>query len=267
MKKRITDDHPFTCRLCLKPNNTLNGLLNHVRKKHDCEYDYYMNYIKSEKDGVCKCSYNTKFISPKRGYDKLCYRCKKEKRKRDKAIQAQNFKKKYGVNNPAQVKEIYDKIKNTNLERYGCTCTLQNKTIIEKIKRNNIKKYGVEYPIQSKKILHKQQISSCSKKKFKNTNIWYQGSYELDFLEKYYEKFPDIQRGPSIKYIFENTEKVYYPDFFIPSLNLIIEIKGSYWKKENKNKAQQISVERYYDYIMILDKNYNRFNIYTTIKT
>ena len=66
-----------------------------------------------------------------------------------------------------QVKEIYDKIKSTNLAKYGCTCALHNKDILERIKKNNIKKYGVEWPLQNSDILHKQQLNSLKKKKFK----------------------------------------------------------------------------------------------------
>jgi hypothetical protein len=255
---RITDNLPFTCKICKKPNNTLSGLLNHVRKIHNCELEYYNKYVKKETDGTCKCRNNTKFISPKKGYEELCYNCKKEKRKNDKIDWAKNFKKIYGVRNPAQVKEIYDKIKTTNLDKYGCTCALHNEKILRNIKKNNIKKYGVEWPMQNPNILHKQQLNSLSKKKYKHTDLYYQSSYEFDFLEKYYGKF-DIKRGPTIKYVFEKENKVYHPDFYIPALNLIVEIKSSYWQNKEKNSSQRLYTKKIYDYIMILDKNYDKF--------
>jgi hypothetical protein len=98
---------------------------------------------------------------------------------------------------------------------------------------------------------------------YKNTKIYYQGTYELDFLEKYYKKFPDIERAPTIHFIFEEHNKVYYPDFYIPSKNLIIEIKNSYLAKKDKKKleSKKQSVKKLgYNYIMIIDKNYSEFN-------
>jgi len=99
-------------------------------------------------------------------------------------------------------------------------------------------------------------------KRYKDTNITYQGSYEYDFLEKFYKIFPDIKNGLSFNYYFDNKIRIYYSDFFIPSLNLIVEIKNSYLF--NKCKEEIISKESAvrlagYDYIIIIDKHYKRF--------
>lgn len=99
----------------------------------------------------------------------------------------------------------------------------------------------------------------------KNTNIWYQGSYELDFLEKYYDKYPDIQKGPSIKYEFNNKIKIYHPDFYIPSLNLIIEIKSSFWYKVHNLsiiEKEKATVANGFNYIIIINKDYSIFDNY-----
>ena len=91
--------------------------------------------------------------------------------------------------------------------------------------------------------------------------MYYQGKLELDFLENFYDKI-HIIRGTGIKYIFENNEHMYFPDFFIPSLNLIIEIKSSYWynKHFDLNKAKKDAcLTQKYNYILILDKNYFEF--------
>jgi len=99
-------------------------------------------------------------------------------------------------------------------------------------------------------------------KKYKNTNIWYQGSYELNFLENYYNIFPNIKRGPTIKYFFKNKNRIYFPDFYIASLNLIIEIKSSYWYKVHKEsilKKEKATIANGFNYIIIIDKDYNIF--------
>ena len=61
----------------------------------------------------------------------------------------------YGVENPAQSKEIKDKIKKTNIERYGVENTFSNKEIQTKIKNTNLERYGVEYVAQNKQVYAK----------------------------------------------------------------------------------------------------------------
>lgn len=96
-------------------------------------------------------------------------------------------------------------------------------------------------------------------KKFRDTDLWYQGTYELDFLNKYYDKFSDLQRGPSIHYLYEGKNKVYHPDFYIPSLNLVVEIKSSWIlnKDVEIDEKKKATIARGFRYILILDKNYS----------
>jgi uncharacterized C2H2 Zn-finger protein len=170
--------------------------------------------------------------------------------------------KKYGVENPNFNKEIREKIKQTCLKKYGVEYALQNKEIREKGKQTIMQKYGVEHQSQNKDIHIKQMKTGKRIKLYKDTDLWYQGSYELDFLEKYYNKFPDIKRGPSIKYVYEGKNKIYYPDFYIPSLNLIIEIKNSYYVNKDKNKIkikEQFVIKEGYSYCIIINKDYTKF--------
>jgi hypothetical protein len=111
-----------------------------------------------------------------------------------------------------------------------------------------------------KEIFEKSLKSAHYSYTYLNTNINYRGTYELDFLEKYYLTYPDIVNGPAVKYIFNDKDKVYHPDFYIPSLNLIVEIKSSWTYnpiidpiKENATIASS------YNFIMIINKNYNEF--------
>ena len=105
----------------------------------------------------------------------------------------------------------------------------------------------------------KNQLSGFRAKKYKN--VYYRGSYELDFLEKYYNKI-DIENGPSIDYLFEEKQHIYHSDFFIPSRNLVVEIKSSYYfnrfKEQNKIKQKSIK-NKGFKYILILDKDYTEF--------
>ncbi len=100
--------------------------------------------------------------------------------------------------------------------------------------------------------------------KFKDTNIYYQGSYEKDFLElcEKLNILNKIKRGFSIKYKLNNKELIYFPDFFIDELNTIIEIKSLYWYKIHEEKniiKQKTSINLGYNYILIMNKNYDIF--------
>ena len=98
-----------------------------------------------------------------------------------------------------------------------------------------------------------------------DTHLFYQGSFELDFLEKYYDKFK-IERGPTIEYEFEDSNKQYFSDFYLPELNLIVEIKSTYTfelSKEKNIEKQKKSISLGYGHIFIIDKNYQEFELLT----
>jgi hypothetical protein len=182
-----------------------------------------------------------------------------------------------------------EKIKETNIKKYGCENPLGNKKIREKRKRTMKKLYGSEHALKNKifrekaliknkqtlkekyNVIHNMHIpgvfenwqKSCFRlKPYKNTALYYQASYEFDFLEKYINIFPEIQRGPSLKYKYEEKEKLYFPDFYIPSLNLIVEIKNSYLAKRDKDiilAKQTVAISNGYNFILIKDKDYREF--------
>ena len=189
----------------------------------------------------------------------------------------ENCLKKYGVKYLFQSKEIREKSKQTKLKKYGDENFVNNKkakqTCLEKYGNENynnskknkqtcLKRYGVEYPLQNEKIYNKAFKTRIQLHNYLNTNLTYQGSYEKDFLDKFYDKI-DIENGPSIKYLFEEKNKVYHSDFYIPSKNLIVEIKSSYiltLDKEIKEK-KVACINQGYDYILILNKDYSNFKL------
>jgi len=148
---------------------------------------------------------------------------------------------------------------------YKRTCSQKCEKIfrVQQIEKTCIEKYGVKNVQQNKEVFEKQQKTAKCSFQFKNTNIHYRASYELDFLEKYYNMFSDIQNAPFIKYKFKNKNKIYFPDFFIPSLNLIVEIKNSYLAKRFKTQLvakKKATITNGFNYIMITNKHYNKFN-------
>jgi hypothetical protein len=155
-----------------------------------------------------------------------------------------------------------EKYKETCLERYGFENPMQNELIKQKLTNIVFEKYGVYHPAQNEEVYKKMIKKGLYILKYKDSNLHYQGEYELDFLNNYFDKI-NIKRGNSIKYIFNEKECIYFPDFYFEELNLIIEIKSSYWynKHYDKNIAKQkVCKQKGYNFIFILDKNYEIFD-------
>lgn len=268
------------CKECDKEFKNFKGLCSHIGKKHNNK-NYYDKWLKQENEGFCKyCNQPTKFDSIHAGYFTYCSKkcmkqhyseIKTEKNpmhsKEAKQNQRDTNMERYGVSQNTKRPEIKEQIKQTNLKKYGCENVGQNKEIkaqaLKHREATNIIKYGFKCALSDPKIFEKSQITGRTRKQFRNTDIYYQASYELDFLEKYYDLYPDMQRGPTIKYYFNNEPKNSFPDFYISSLNLVVEIKNSYHAK--RDKAQLIAkkeetIKRGYNYIMIINKDYTEFN-------
>jgi len=254
----------FICEECEKTFNIKHCLSAHIKKHHNGQKIYYDKWLKEKNEGKCKiCKKETQFVSFKRGgYKTICkgnnclsIRIKQSITPKVDIKRKQTSLKIYGNSNYNNM----NKNKKTKKEKYGN----ENYRNDEKIKQTCLEKYGVENPAQNSQIFFKTQEKAFKVKKYKNTNIYYRASYELDFLENYYNKFLDLTNAPSIKYKFNNKDKIYFPDFYIQSLNLIIEIKNSYLYNRDKNILQEkekATISNGYKYIMIIDKNYNEFN-------
>ena len=191
--------------------------------------------------------------------------------------------KKYNKEHYSQTEESVKKSENTCLDRYGETCYSKTKECKKKVKqtslekygyeyysssiecRNRVKKtcldrYGVEHCSQNVEIFNRQRMSAFKMKKYRD--LTYQGTYELDFLENYYEKIK-IEKPVSLKYKHDEKIKVYHPDFYLPEYNLIVEIKSlyTYEIEKDKNECKKFSaLENGYNFIFIIDKDYTDFN-------
>lgn len=109
-----------------------------------------------------------------------------------------------------------DKIKQTNLKKYGVECVLSLSIIRnnkfsdwyndnpeerekkrvwmssayfrEKSIETSILKYGTNHPMQNREVSDRNHLSGMWLKRFGQTELFYRGSYEFDFLEKYHDK-------------------------------------------------------------------------------
>lgn len=235
-----------------------------------------------------KCSYCDKIsliqyvyynTYTKNGSKYCCLQCNPKKYK-------ETCLKKYGVDNISKIPQTHDKIKSTNLEKYGVTSFTKlesfkedhKKKMIDKYgvdsfsktdewlrkqKSTSLRKYGFENASQSPSVFSKQQRGRYEILQFQETNLYYQGSFELDFLEKYYYRL-EIVKGISIEYNYRGNRKKYFSDFFLPYYNLVVEIKSTYTynlaKYQNIEKCREC-LSLGYEYIFIIDKNYDEFEL------
>lgn len=114
-------------------------------------------------------------------------------------------------------------------------------------KNRMISKYGkitlLNDPAQQKKMLAARKISGIYQWSDRIHEFGYTGSYErnfLEYLDKILEFSPLDLMSPSphtFWYIYNGKRHFYIPDFFIPSLNLEIEIKDG---GDNPNRHHKI---------------------------
>ena len=117
----------------------------------------------------------------------------------------------------------------------------------EDYKRNMLKVHGtyniLNDPEQQKLMLAHRKISGSYKHSDGGT-IGYTGTYELRFLEflDTYLNIPSVDimsPGPTMEYEYNGRKHIYIPDFYILSLNAIIEIKDG---GDNLNTRQSLSM-------------------------
>jgi hypothetical protein len=164
----------------------------------------------------------------------------------------------YDAENPLQNKDIRNKMEETNIKRYGAKNVFQNEEIKEKSKQTLIKLYGVDHNSKTPEFkekfmntmlknygvrhnMHVPEIAEkCSKNAYKRKeivksngeSIYLQGfepqAYEI-LLKTYKEEeiITDNKLKPEIWW-YDSIIKDhrYYPDFYIPKHNLIIEVKS-----------------------------------------
>lgn len=150
-------------------------------------------------------------------------------------------------------KEIASKAKETVIERYGVDNISQLDDVKLKKYNSYLEHYGVGHPMHSEKIFEKNIKARFKIKEY----IWKTGEiskvqgYENIVLKELEEKgysFDEVKTLqkdiPTIWYNFKGNKKRYYPDIFIPSENLIIEVKSTYTYEANLeiNLAKQDAV-------------------------
>ena len=173
---------------------------------HGDEYDYSKTeYVLSKHKVIIICKIHGEFLqvagSHIQGYK--CKRCSIDNTKKTNIA-------KYGVTNPAQSKEIKEKIEQTNIKKYGCKSPFGNKIVQEKSKKTMLDRYGCESALGNKEIYAK----------VKATN-----------LEKYGVKSPSQSKEIQEKIKKTNLERY--------------GVEHTFQSNNNKEKTKKTNLERY----------------------
>jgi len=180
------------------------------------------------------------------------------------AKKKETWMKNYGVDNPSKSQINKDKIKaawpkieikrkETMFKKYGVESYSSTDEFKDRRKATWIEKYGVDNPTKNVEILEKVLLKNSQNDYLTKTMVMpsgnkrrYQGFENqviLDLLKSGLAE-DEIVTGqgnvPHIPYLFNGRQHRYYPDIYIPKLNLIIEVKSKYtWMKyKEKNMAK-----------------------------
>ena len=113
----------------------------------------------------------------------------------------------------------------------------------------HLKNFGVDYPAQHLETFEKQQKNKYKRKEIELPSgkvVKLQGNEPFTLLNELLIKYDESEiimgnkNMPEIWYDFENKKHRYFPDFYIPKENLIIEVKSEYTlqKQWDKNQAK-----------------------------
>jgi len=183
-----------------------------------------------------------------------------------------NYFAKHGVTNCSQNPTVKQQKKDTHYIRTGYNYSWQDPEVVKQFQANYFAEHGVtncsqnpiikqqkidtnqmrrnvDHPLQDPVILAKQQKSSYSFKPFMflSGNVdWVQG-YEPEILRELVYHFEEddiivgVENVPEIWYTTDDGEKHrYYPDIFIKSRNMIIEVKSTYTLRLEKGSRHPV---------------------------
>lgn len=223
----------YKCKICNKQFKDLASLLNHIESKHkemipqDMNVHQYYYYMKTGKThGNCvMCKNPTEWNKNTNKYNRFC-------------------------DNPVCKEKYREIFKKRMIGKYGKTHLLND-------------------PEKQREMLAHRKISG--KYKWENgTETTYTGTYDLDFLkllDGFFEWDPNDISMPSphnYSYIYDGVEKFYFPDVFIHSLDLEIEIKDGGNNPNTHPKIQHVDKvkEKLKDEVMTSQKSFNYIKIY-----
>ena len=140
---------------------------------------------------------------------------------------------KYGVENPAQLPEVQEKMKNTNLKKYGCENAMQNKEIYSRAQQTCLERFGTKNCMQNKDIQQKAKNTCLERYGSESYAASEQGKEQITStnMKRYGCKYP-FQSDEIQKKAIETSQEKYGVDYPIMC-------------KEIKEKSQNTLYEHY----------------------
>ena len=200
-----------TKQTCIEKYGTLNPIGNkevQQKSKQTCMEKYGVEYVLQSKDikekskQTCMEKYGVdnpmKNISIQEKAQQTCF---------------MNNAVKY----PMQSNNVKEKSKQTCMEKYGVDICSKNNNVKEKYKQTCVEKYGEDNPMKNKKVIYKNYISKKKHNTFNSSKI------EQQFKEYLEQNYPN-----DFEYQYSSEPYPFNCDFYIKSLDLYIEINGSW---------------------------------------
>lgn len=242
------------CCICSKQTGQIGS---HVRTLHNLtKKEYYDKFLRKKKEGICEeCGKETKWHEQWlywRFCSKKCARQYNLKHtnvtENQKRSREQTCLKKFGVKHPFQSIEFQKMCKARMIEKYGAV----NPSSIPEFVLKRVRSFqrSKAYKLPSGKIVHIQ-------------------GYEPQFLNYIFSnnllKEDEIDYGPKpilYQIIGESFKRSYYPDFYIPKFNLIVEIKSDFVRDKLDTyylEKRDTTIKSGFDYICIVNNNFEEF--------
>jgi hypothetical protein len=86
-----------------------------------------------------------------------------------------------------------------------------------------------------------------------------QGKWEKAFIEFCIQKNIKCNRGKRIAYLMEGKVRSYTPDFYLPDLNLYVEIKGRWWGNDRQKMIHVLDQHKEKKFIIIQDLDFAKY--------
>lgn len=187
------------------------------------------------------------------------------------------FMEKYGVDHQLKIPEVAASVARKNSENAAERLSVAAQTKLEVYGDENynnrtkyvetcVEKFGVENPSQNAAVHEKQFKKRCVGYAMPSGNIITVQGYEPQALDSLLKIFKEediiVGKGNMPEFWYnENGKKRYFPDFYIPKENLIIEVKScwtysgkSEWSTTNHLKKQSC-IDNGYKYLLMLYNN------------
>lgn len=256
---KLNPNYEVNIEKCKQNISKANNKTNKTNKSNELRNDLFCIY----------CGEQCKNLNSLRNHERLC------KENPDRQILVSNFikwneyRKGKHLQHLQKASNQYIKAKET-----GCTCVISDETRQKLSDSSKGRLHTEEYKEKLSKIMKEVAKDnpnySFSKNKyfkkeiidgFRMDSSW--ESIFANYLNKNDIKW--IKNKKPFRYIFENEEHSYYPDFYLEDFNLYVEIKG---QETEKDKAKYKVV----DNLLVLrakeidEINKNKFNILEYIK-